>query len=109
MILNNIDPFSINWKDLQEEKNKGEKGFSLSKTKLFGDIKIRQVHYSENYLADHWCVKGHILHILEGELILDYNDGTSHLISAGCTHIVGDNSTPHRARSNSGAKVMVID
>ena len=109
MILNKILPIAIDWKKVPEERSNGAKGFAMSKTKLFGDIKIRQVQYSANYLADHWCAKGHILHILEGELILDYKDGTSHVISAGTTYIVGDDGTEHMAKSNTGAFVLVID
>ncbi|WP_317898706.1 DHCW motif cupin fold protein [Aurantibacillus circumpalustris] len=109
MILNNIPPNLIDWHNTPTEKSNGAKGFASSKIKLFGDIKIRQVQYSADYLADHWCVKGHIIHILEGELILDYKDGTSHIITANTTYIVGDDGIPHMAKSINGALVLVID
>lgn len=109
MHLKNITPSLINWNAIPCEKSNGAWGFAISKTKLFGDIKIRQVQYSENYLADHWCVKGHILHILDGELIIDYESGASDTIMSGNTYIVGDDGIPHMAKSKVGALVLVID
>ena len=34
----------------------------------FGDIRVRMVEYTPGYVSDHWCVKGHVLLCLQGEL-----------------------------------------
>ena len=39
----------------------GETGTAFWRTRTFGDVRVRMVEYTPGYLADHWCVKGHIL------------------------------------------------
>ena len=33
------------------------------------------VEYSPGYFADHWCDRGHVLYVLEGELDTELRDG----------------------------------
>ena len=68
MDINNI-PFGItNWAEIPTTCHTGDQGYALWHTQQFDAIRVRMVEYSENYLADHWCSKGHILLCLEGEL-----------------------------------------
>jgi len=108
MVIENYNPLSIDWSKIPSEKISGEKGFTLSKTQSVGNIRIRLVEYSDNYIADHWCEKGHIIHILKGELIIEYKNST-HITKSGMTHIVGDSTNVHKARSFTGATVLIID
>jgi quercetin dioxygenase-like cupin family protein len=65
-------PFTvIDWQNVESEQHKGESGYAKWKTRNFGDIRVRMVEYSAGYRADHWCQKGHIILILEGELITE--------------------------------------
>jgi hypothetical protein len=45
------------------------------RTQQFGSIRVRRVDYSVGYVADHWCQKGHILLVVEGELETVLADG----------------------------------
>lgn len=40
-----------------------------------GNIRVRIVEYTSGYLADHWCSRGHVLLVLEGELVTELDDG----------------------------------
>lgn len=72
-------------------------------------ITLRRALYSPGYQADHWCIKGHIIQVLEGQLILDHQEGQSIHLETGMTYIVGDNGQPHKARTVNGARVLIID
>jgi len=62
-------PFgTTDWSQIEPTEHKGEKGRAYWRTRQFGAIRVRMVEYTPGYLADHWCVKGHILLCTEGEL-----------------------------------------
>ena len=67
------------------------------------------VEYSENYLADHWCSKGHILLCLEGELHTELDDGRSFTLTAGMSYQVADEAEAHRSSTSKGAKLFIVD
>ena len=67
------------------------------------------VEYSPNYLADHWCSKGHILLCLEGELHTELKDGRTFVLRPGMSCEVADNAEPHRSRTVGGAKLFIVD
>lgn len=109
MIIENINPTSFNWDNLEDEVFQGETGYAIVKTQLFGSIKLRRVEYSRNYLADHWCDKGHIVFVISGQLILEHIDHSEHIVNIGSTYVVGDNSMSHRAKTVDGAIVLIVD
>lgn len=103
-------PFQItNWEIVPATKHPGETGLALWKTLLFGDLRIRMVEYSANYLADHWCTKGHIIFCIEGEMISELLDGSKHMLNKGMSYEVSDGMSSHRSYSKDGAKLMIID
>lgn len=68
------------------------------------------VDYSADYLADHWCQKGHILLCLEGELVTELADGRTFVLKPGMSYQVSDGAEPHRSRTGaSGAKLFIVD
>jgi len=109
MTIDKFSPHSFNWDKIPSDKANGETGFAIIKSKSIGDIKVRQVEYSNNYLADHWCDKGHIVFVVDGQLIIEHKDNSSHTMNSGMTYLVGDNSMSHKARTISGATVIIID
>ena len=109
MTIKNINPTSFNWDDFVSEKFDGETGYATIKTQTIGTIKIRQVQYSINYLADHWCDKGHIVFVISGQLIIEHKDNTEIILNSGSTYVVGDNSMAHKAKSTVGATVLIVD
>ncbi|MGQ1155307.1 DHCW motif cupin fold protein [Acinetobacter baumannii] len=112
----NIAPFPFqitNWEEIEVTEYRGETGKAYWKTQFFGEetnkIRVRLVEYSSNYLADHWCEKGHILFCLEGELESRLKDGRTFTLTSGMSYQVGDNSEPHQSFSLNGAKLLIVD
>lgn len=103
-------PFStIDWSKIEQVEYKGETGTAVWQTTQFSGLRIRLVHYSAGYLADHWCQKGHIVHCLEGEFVSELSDGTNFLLTAGMTYVVSDNLSSHRSISQNGVRLLIID
>jgi hypothetical protein len=70
---------------------------------------VRVVEYSAGYLADHWCVKGHILYCLKGELETELKDGRRFSLTAGMSYQVADDAEPHRSSTSIGAVLFIVD
>lgn len=108
----NFDPFqplSFEWRTVPHEKKAGMRGFSLTKVKVMGSTTIRRVEYSPEYIADHWCEKGHVIFVLEGNLIIEHSGGTIHSLHEGMVYAVGDNAKAHKAKTKNGAVVLIVD
>lgn len=67
------------------------------------------MEYSNGYLADHWCQKGHIVHCLDGEFISELSTGKKIKLTKGETYVVSDDLSSHRSVSTSGVKLLIID
>lgn len=103
-------PFgNTDWTKIEVTEHKGETGAAYWRTRQFGDIRVRMMEYSPGYLADHWCVKGHILFCLEGELHTELEDGRTFVLTPGMSYQVADNAEPHRSSTTVGAKLFVVD
>jgi len=70
---------------------------------------MRVVEYTNGYLADHWCQKGHIVYCLEGEFTTELKTGESYKLSAGMGYIVSDDLSSHRSVTETGVKLLIID
>ena len=103
-------PFQItNWELLPATKHPGETGLATWKTLQFGDLRIRMVEYSADYLADHWCTKGHIIYCIEGDMISELSDGSKHTLSKGMSYEVSDEMSSHRSYSKNGVRLLIVD
>lgn len=103
-------PFgTTDWNEVTPTEHKGETGMALWRTKSFGKIRVRIVEYSPDYLADHWCSKGHVLFCLEGELQTELEDGRTYTLRPGMSYQVADNAEAHRSSTKVGAKLFVVD
>lgn len=103
-------PFgTTDWSAVEPTFHAGETGHATWRTQHFNDIRVRRVEYSPNYLADHWCSKGHVLLVLEGELVTELEDGRVFKLKAGQSYQVADHAEPHRSRSVKGAKLFIVD
>jgi hypothetical protein len=110
MIRDSNIPFqTIDWTTIPKVEYKGATGTAIWQTVQFPGLRIRIVEYSEGYLADHWCRKGHIVHCLEGEFISELENGDNFIIKKGMTYVVSDELSSHRSFSRDGVKVMIID
>ena len=103
-------PFGVtDWAAVPTTEHKGETGVAWWRTLEAGNIRVRMVEYSAGYLADHWCARGHVLLVLEGELVTELQDGSSHVLRAGQSYQVADDAMPHRSRTAGGAKLFIVD
>lgn len=103
-------PFqTIAWDKIEKTEHKGETGTSYWQTMQMDGLRIRLVTYSENYLADHWCQKGHIVHCLEGSFVSELNNGEKCTLTKGMTYVVSDDLSSHRSISTNSAKLLIID
>jgi len=100
----------IDWASLLPSTLPGETGSVTQRSRSFGDLQLRLVEYSPGYLADHWCDKGHILLVTEGELTIEHRDGRRYELATGATWHVADNgASAHHVVSERGATVFIVD
>lgn len=103
-------PFGLtDWSKVESTTHGGESGVAVWRTRQFGAIRVRMVEYSPNYLADHWCEKGHILLCLDGELETQLADGRRFVLTPGVSYQVADHAEPHRSSTRCGAKLFIVD
>jgi hypothetical protein len=109
--MNNFNiPFqTIDWSAIPKTEHKGETGTAFWQTLQLPGLRIRIVEYTANYLADHWCQKGHIVHCLEGEFVSESNDGQHSILTQGMTYVVTDEMSSHRSVTKNGVKLLIID
>lgn len=104
-------PFTaIAWDDMPCSQQPGKTGFATQRQFKAGDVSVRRVEYSPGYSADHWCERGHIAYIVEGELVVELKDGRSRELKAGMSFISSDDRiAPHRALTTAGAVLFLVD
>jgi quercetin dioxygenase-like cupin family protein len=110
MRIENV-PFSVtDWGTITPTEHPGETGMAYWRTFEMGNIRVRMVEYSPGYLADHWCSRGHVLLVLEGELMTELRNGETYTLHPGMSYEVQDNApAPHRSRTETGAKLFIVD
>lgn len=109
MSMSNI-PFQVTeWAGVPCTVVNGTTGTATMRIQLLGDLRIRMIEYSDNYLADHWCELGHLVFVLEGELINELKDGSMNVLKPGMSYAVSDGLSSHRSRTIGPVKMLVID
>ncbi|MCU0251350.1 MAG: DHCW motif cupin fold protein [Vicinamibacterales bacterium] len=109
MRIENV-PFGVtDWSAVPKTAHPGETGTAHWQTVETGNIRVRIVEYSPGYLADHWCSRGHVLYVLEGELVTELKDGRSFTLLPGQSYQVADGEEPHRSRTEIGATLFIVD
>jgi quercetin dioxygenase-like cupin family protein len=98
---------------LSESRRVAEAGViarSLAQTFELSGLRLRLVEYEAGYLADHWCDRGHILHVVDGDLTLELRDGRSMLLRKGDCFVVSDHGdASHGIRTASGGTAFIVD
>ena len=104
-------PFTItDWSSIEPIAHSGECGIAYIRTQHLGELRIRMIEYSAGFLSDHWCSKGHILHVIAGNLLIEYEDNAATSLTAGMTWHAADGALPaHRVICGSGASVLIVD
>jgi len=107
--MSNIPFQTIDWNAIEKITYPGETGTAYWQTIQLGGLRIRKVTYSENYLADHWCQKGHIVHCLKGNFVSKMATGEEIQLTEGMTYVVSDELSSHRSLSAAGVELLIID
>lgn len=108
-MLHGIPFQQIDWAVLPVTEHAGAPGVARWRTLEVGNVRVRKVEYTPGYVADHWCARGHVIHVLAGELITELADGRTFTTGAGSTYVVGDADGRHRSRSPAGAELFIVD
>jgi len=109
MTITGVPFTAIDWSGVAPTEHPGETGRALWRTVELPGVRIRVVEYSPGYRADHWCARGHVILVLEGELVTELQGGAETRLTAGQGYCVADGAEPHRSRTASGAKLFIVD
>ena len=109
MLIKHTKFATTDWSKIPAEEKPGETGMALWHTIEAGNARVRIVEYSPGYRADHWCERGHVIYVLEGELVTELKDGRKFTLTPGMSYQVGDEEEPHRSQTKVGAKLFVVD
>jgi quercetin dioxygenase-like cupin family protein len=103
-------PFAVvDWSAVEPVEYPGAQGVATWRTIEVGNLRVRQVEYSPGYLADHWCTRGHVLFVLDGEFTTELSDGRRFELRAGMSYHVAEGAEPHRSSSAGGALLFIVD
>ena len=103
------DFLTLDWSEIPEEVHLGERGTAYWRVRQFGNVRVRIVRYSAGYFADHWCKRGHVLHVLSGELHTELEDGRSVVLKPGMSYVVKDDGTAHRSSTQAETMLFIVD
>lgn len=109
MNIENVPFMTTEWNKIAPTEHKGETGTAFWRTLEVGNIRVRMVEYSPGYVADHWCSRGHVLLVLEGELVTELKDGRKFKMGPGMSYQVASGAEPHKSTTISGAKLFIVD
>ena len=104
-------PFTVtDWAGMPATEHEGETGKAIWRTFNVGDVRVRLVEYSPGYMANHWCDRGHVLYVLEGQLDTELRDGRKFKLTPGMSYQVSDfGDAAHRSSTRIGAKLFIVD
>lgn len=109
MNIQDVPFMTTDWSKIPATEHKGDKGKALWRTLEVGNVRVRMVEYTPGYIADHWCSRGHVLLVMEGQLETELKDGRRFTISAGMSYQVATDAEPHRSSTEIGAKLFIVD
>jgi hypothetical protein len=109
MKLEGIPFQTIDWSRITPTSHPGAPGTASWRTLDVGNVRVRLVKYSAGYVADHWCRRGHVVFVVDGELITELSDGRRTTLAAGQSYVVADDDGEHRSSSPLGARLFIVD
>jgi quercetin dioxygenase-like cupin family protein len=109
MKLEGIRFQTVDWSGVEPTTHPGEAGVATWRTREVGNLRVRRVDYSPGYVADHWCERGHVVLVLEGEVCTELRDGREVSLGPGQSYVVADGDGAHRSRSPLGARLFIVD
>jgi hypothetical protein len=110
MKLDGLSIGAVDWRQVPTMTQAGETGSAIARSHDVGGVQLRIVEYGAGYRADHWCAKGHVVHVLAGDLVIEHDDGRRFPLAAGMSwHAPDDSGPPHRVVCATGATVFIVD
>jgi hypothetical protein len=109
MHFGNLPFTTIDWATVPATAFPGASGVARWRTIEASAVRVRMVECSPGYIADHWCNRGHVLLVLEGELVTELQDGRFVTLTPGMSYQVAGDVAPHRSRTATGAKLFIVD
>ncbi len=104
-------PFTVtDFAAIVPTEHAGTTGVARWRTLEVGALRVRLVEYGAGYLADHWCDRGHVLFVLDGELETELRDGRRFTLRPGQSYVVSDfGDAAHRSSTRDGAHLFIVD
>ncbi len=109
MRIEGVPFMTTDWSQVPSTEHPGVTGVARWRTIERGNVRVRMVEYSPGYEADHWCRRGHVLLVLEGELVTELEDGARVTLTAGMSYQVADGASAHKSRTSAGARLFIVD
>lgn len=109
MQMNDIPFAATDWSQVERVEKSAQAGQAFWQTLQYGELRVRKVEYTPDYVSDHWCTKGHVLLCLAGELHTELQDGRQFTLTPGMSYQVADNAEPHRSTAPLGATLFIVD
>jgi hypothetical protein len=110
MKLDGVPIGAVDWRQVPTITQAGETGSATARSRDLGGVQLRIVEYGAGYRADHWCAKGHVVHVLAGELVIEHDVCGRFSLGAGMSwHVPDDSGPPHRVVCATGATVFIVD
>lgn len=103
-------PFNtVDWDKIPATEHRGANSVSLWKTVEQGNVRIRIAEHKPGFLAGDWCLKGHIVYVLSGEMTMRIKDGRTFRMREGMSFQVSDGIDEHQSYSESGCRLFIVD
>lgn len=100
----------IDWDDVPITKHSGETGFAYRRTCETGNVRLRLVEYSPGFKSDHWCCRGHVIHLLDGRINYEFKDGSGIMLIKGMSCCFSDSKAiAHKTSTGNGALLLIVD
>jgi hypothetical protein len=110
MKLANLPVGITDWSQVPASVHPGTSGTATERARQLGEIQLRLVEFSAGYLADSWCPKGHLVFVVAGVVTIEHQDGRKYALAPGMSyHVADDDGPPHRALSEVGATIFIVD
>jgi hypothetical protein len=110
MNLEHLPLGTTDWEQIPCTVHPGTTGAASIRARQLGKIQIRLVDYSPDYLADHWCHRGHIVYVISGDLAIEHQHGSTSVLKAGMSYHVADGEqSSHRVVSTTGGRLFIVD
>lgn len=109
MKIQDVPFMTTDWSKVPVTEHKGETGMAYWRTLEIGNIRVRMVEYTPNYVADHWCSRGHVLLVMDGELVTELQDGRKFAMTPGMSYQVATDAEAHKSSTTVGAKLFIVD